>query len=106
MWNTIFSLASPFLDVLESHLDHKAEGNDDIEVDEKKIDSDHGDNDYDDNNDDHDSDDLYHCCFSNNDIPLSESDDNIKEDSGVVVNEMEEEDSNQCLMMSGNNLLL
>ena len=107
MWRTIFSLASPFLDVLDSLIDDKEEeGNDDIEGDEEeKTDSDHGDNDYDDNNDDHDSDDLYHCCFSNNDIPLSESDDNIKEDSGVVVNEMEE-DSNQCLMMSGNNLLL
>lgn len=65
MWRTIFSLASPFQDVLESLIDNKKEErNDDIEGDEEeKTDSDHGDNDYDDNNNDHDSDELYHCCF-------------------------------------------
>ena len=80
MWRTIFSLASPFLDVLESLIDDKEEeGNDGIEADEEeKTDSDHGDYDDDDNNDDHDSDELYHRCFSNNNIPLSESDDNIR----------------------------
>ena len=95
-----FSLASPSLDVLESLLDDKEEGNDDIEGDEEEItDSDHGDNDYDDNNDDDDSDELYHCCFSNNDISLSESDHDIKgKDSGAVINEMAEEDSDQSMV--------
>ena len=108
MWVTLFSLASPFLDVLESLLeDEEGKENDEIGGDGEESDSNHGDdNDDDDDANGCDSDELYHCCVSNTDLPLSESEESEeeneeenKEENGAAVSEMEEDDSDNAMFV-------
>ena len=101
---TLFSLASPFLDVLESLLEGiEGEENAGIGGDgEEESDSDHGDDDDDDDANGHDSDELYRCCISNTDLPLSDSEENEEEneeDNGAAANEMEEDDSDNAMFV-------
>ena len=99
---TLFSLASPFLDVLESVLeDEEGKENDEIGGDGEESDSNHGDDDDDDANG-RDSDELYRCCISNTDLPLSESEESEEEnqeDNGAAVSEMEEDDNDNAMFV-------
>lgn len=82
LWLTIFSVASPFLDVLEGLIDDEDE--------EEQTASDHGNS----ADDDNDSDELLRRCTSDADFSLSESDKDQKDEyKGAAGSEMEKEDS-------------
>lgn len=90
LWLTIFSVASPFLDVLEGLIDDKDE--------EEQTASDHGNS----ADDDNDSDELLRRCTSDADFSLSESDKDQKKMNikvQLAVKWRKKTVTIQCLMM-------